>query len=227
MRIFLTIVAVLFILGGGACALPSVITYRAIDGDGYVNGSGGMSTATAALVTGTAQFEEVTEAEVDEGRTGGEVRIRISAERNDGGDVFVAIGSAEAIQAFVLRGSHEVLSDLKFDPFDYRGVSVGGTRALTAPDAGLFAVSAGGAGRQEITWTVEPGEWRAIIMNSDGSPGVDVDVRFGVRFPYLRGFAIAGMIIGGALIVIGVLWLVFLYRPGRNRQPAEAAPAPE
>ncbi|MBK9341725.1 MAG: hypothetical protein IPN07_01485 [Dehalococcoidia bacterium] len=228
MRIFLSIVAVLFILGGGACAVPSLVTYRALDGEGYISGSGAMSTSTAAFVTGTAEFEEVSQDEVEESSPGGSVRIRIAAERTDGGEVLVAVGSAEAVQALVVRGSHEIVNGLEFEPFDFDGVAVGGTRPLAIPEAGLFAVSSSGPGRQEITWTVASGEWRAVIMNADGRPGVDVDVRFGVRFPYLRGFAIAGMVIGVVLILAGVLWLAFLYRPGRRREPdAGVAMPPE
>ena len=139
MRIFLSIVAVLFILGGGACAVPSLVTYRALDGEGYISGSGAMSTSTAAFVTGTAEFEEVSQDEVEESSPGGSVRIRIAAERTDGGEVLVAVGSAEAVQALVVRGSHEIVNGLEFEPFDFDGVAVGGTRPLAIPEAGLFA----------------------------------------------------------------------------------------
>jgi hypothetical protein len=220
-RIALVIVAVLCILFGGFCVVPSFVTYRALDGEGYVSGSGQMSTSTAALVTRTAQFKEISEEEVEENRVGGETIIRIRAERLDGGDVVVAIGSAEAVQSYLIRGSSETVNDLEFDPFGYRGVALGGQRALPAPDPALFAEYAAGPGQQEITWTVDAGEWRALIMNADGSTNVDVDVRFGVRFPYLRGFAIAGMIIGSAFLLIGVAILVILFRPGRNRQRPE------
>ena len=57
-------------------------------------------------------------------------------------------------------------------------------------------------------------------MNGDGSAGVDTRVEFGVRFPYLRGFAIAAMIIGSLAVVLGVLLVAFQFRPGRAR-PAE------
>lgn len=225
MRIVLIIVAILLVLGGGACAAPALITYRALDSDGFISGGGRMTTASAALVTSTAQFREVTEEEVEDGRTGGDVRLRIAAERVDGGDILVAVGSEAAVEALILRGSHEIVAGLEFDPFDYRGVLIGGTRPLSVPEEGLFAVVSTGAGRQEVTWTIEPGAWRAIIINADGSAGVDVDVRFGARFPYLRGFAIAGMVIGSTVILLGVLWLAFLFRPGRNRN-RDRAPEP-
>ncbi|MGE0599644.1 MAG: hypothetical protein AB7J35_05610 [Dehalococcoidia bacterium] len=229
MRIVLIIVAVLLVLGGGACAAPSLVTYRALDSDGFISGGGQMATGTAALIVHTSEFREVTEKEVEEGRTGGKVLLRIAAERADGGDVLVAVGSAEAVQALVTGGSYENVSNLEFGPFDYQGVALGGRRDIGTPDPQLFEVVASGAGRQEVTWTIAPGEWRAVIMNADGSAGVDVDVRFGARFPYLRGFAIAGMIIGGTIVVIGLLWLLFLFRPGRNRGaqppgPQEADP---
>jgi hypothetical protein len=218
-RIVFVILAGLLILLGGACAAPSVVTYRALDGDGFISGSGRMSSGTAAFVTRTAQFREVTEEEVEEGRTGGKVVLRVEAERTDGGEVLVAVGSAQAIQALVVNGSFETVNDLEFNPFDYRGVALGGRRDIGPAEEGLFAAVASGPGNQAVTWTIEPGEWRAIIMNADGTAGVDVDVRFGARFPYLRGFAIAGMVIGAASILLGSLWLAFLFRPGRNRQP--------
>ncbi len=227
MRIAFIIIAILLILGGAACAAPSVVTYRALDSDGFISGSGHMSTGTAALVTRTAQFREVTEDEVNEGRTGGKVLLRIAAERADGGDILVAVGSADAIQALVSGGSFETVNDLKFGPFDYSGVALGGRRDVGTPDIDLFEAVAVGSGRQEVTWTIAPGDWRAIIMNADGTAGVDVDVRFGARFPYLRGFAIAGMVIGGTLIVLGILWLAFLFRPGRNRRATDPEPPRE
>lgn len=228
-RIAFIILAVVVILGGVACATPSVAAYRSLDSEGYISGSGAMSTGTAAFITRTAQFREVTEKEVEEGSTGGKVRLRVRAERADGGEVLVAIGSAEAIQALVASGSFETVNDLTFGPFDYAGVAVGGRRDIGPPDSGLFEVVASGPGKQEVTWTIAPGDWRAIVMNADGSAGVDVNVEFGARFPYLRAFAIAGMVIGGTFIALGILWLVFLFRPGRNRNaaPEEATAASE
>ncbi len=221
MRIFLILISFVLILLGGACTVPSFVTYRALDSDGYVTGEGRMTTTSAAFVTETAQFKRITEEEVEENRVGGDTVLRIRAERPDGGDIVVAIGSTAAIQSFLVRGSAETVNDLDFDPFEYRGVVTGGGRPLPAPDEALFVEFASGPGQQEVEWTVQAGEWRAIIMNADGSPGVDVDVRFGVRFPYLRGFAIAGMIIGGALLLLGIALLAIQFRPGRNRKPPE------
>jgi hypothetical protein len=199
LRILFIIAGVLLVIVGVACTAPSFVTYRSLDSDGYINGSGRMTTRSAALVTATAQFKEVTEEEVEQGRTGGDTILRIRAERADGGEVVVGVASAAALDSLLVTGSYEIVNDLDFEPFRYSGVGLRGVQPLARPEAGLFAAYAAGTGAQEITWTVEAGEWQAVIMNADGSPGVEVDVRFGARFPYLRGWAIAGMVVGGAI----------------------------
>ena len=49
-----------------------------------------------------------------------------------------------------------------------------------------------------------------VIMNADGSSGIDVDARIGAEFPALGTVAWTVLIIGAGVTVIGVL----LVRPG-------------
>ena len=221
MRIVLIILGAILALLGFACGSASVAAYRSVDSDGYVEGNGRMTTNTAALVTDTATFEKVDD---NAATKGGSVKLRIAAERADGGPVFVAIGRDEAVTNALSSGSSAVVRDLEFGPFDYSSVAQGGTRPVPPPDPAAFAVSSSGTGRQEVVWTVQAGSWRAIILNADGSPGVDVKASFAVRFPYLRGFAIAGMVIGVVLLVVGILLIIFQAR--RRRAPAPPPPAP-
>lgn len=218
MRIFLIILGAIFALVGFACGSAGVAAYRSVDSDGYVEGSGRMTTQTAALVTDTAKFEKVDD---NAASRAGKVRLRIAAERADGGPVFVAIGTDEAVTTFLADGSSAVVRDLEFGPFDYATVAQGGTRPQKPPDAALFRVAASGPGRQEVTWNVEAGDWRAVILNADGSAGVDVQASFAVRFPYLRGFAIAFTVIGGTLLLVGLLLIVFQARGMRRKRAAE------
>ena len=100
-RILFIIIGVVLVLFGGACATPSFVTYRSLDSDGYISGDGRMTSTTAAFEIDTGHFREVTQKEVDEGRTGGDALLRIRAERTDGGDVVVAVGPAAAVQALL------------------------------------------------------------------------------------------------------------------------------
>lgn len=223
MRIFLIILGVILSLVGFACGSASFAAYRSVDSDGYVEGGGRMTTPTAAFVTDTAKFEKVDE---NAASRAGKVKLRIAAERADGGPVFIAIGPDGAVADYLANGSSAIVRDLEFGPFDYSSVAQGGTRALAPPEATNFRVAAGGPGRQEVVWNVEAGNWRALIMNADGSAGVDVEASFAVRFPYLRGFAIAGMVIGAVLLVVGILLVVFQVRGMRRQAPAEPATEP-
>ena len=55
-----------------------------------------------------------------------------------------------------------------------------GDRSAGAPGAQRFwAASAQGGGTQALTWDVEDGDWSVVVMNADGSPGVDAGVSAG------------------------------------------------
>lgn len=182
-----------------------------------------MFTSTAAVVFDTAEFRKIDED--DEGRNrSGKLRLRIRAERMDGGEVLIGIGQRAGIDAFLAPGSYQTVRELEFDPLAYNQVNVGGSRQLAQPSGQLFVASARGDGLQEVDWPIASGDYRAVIMNGDGSTGVDARVEFGVRFPYLRGFAIAALIIGSLAIAVGVMLVAFQFRPGRTQAQAQDEP---
>ena len=224
MRIFLIVLGVLVALFGVACGASGIGAFQSVDSDGYVSGEGEMFTSTAAIVFDTAEFREIEEDDEGRNRTG-KLRLRIRAERTDGGEVLIGIGPRADVDAFLEPGSYQTVRELDFDPLTYDQVNVGGSRGLGQPSGQLFAASALGAGLQEVDWPIGSGDYRAVIMNGDGSAGVEARVEFGVRFPFLRGFAIAGMVIGSLATVSGIALVAFQFRPGRNRgvQPERAA----
>jgi hypothetical protein len=66
--------------------------------------------------------------------------------------------------------SHPLVTDVDNDPFD----------AGFRPQAGerIWAASTQGA-RQTLTWDVDDGDWSIVVMNADGSPGVQADISAG------------------------------------------------
>ena len=66
------------------------------------------------------------------------------------------------------------------------------TRPCAPPTRQTFwTASATGAGQQELTWRVTGGQWAVVIMNADGSAGVDVAATIGVRAGFLLPLALA------------------------------------
>lgn len=98
-------------------------------------------------------------------------------------------------------------------------VGVGPTGAVTrylasgegAPGDQTFWVHSDGGSSAAVDWNIEPGRWTAVVMNADGSPGVDATVQASVPSAPLRlaggmmGVFGVGIGIVGALLV-GAAW---------------------
>ena len=97
--------------------------------------------------------------------------------------------------------------------FGDQGVAQHPGIAVPAPPAAAvnWSARAEGTGRQTLRWTARPGDWMAVVMNPDGSPGVSVRADVGVSAPALPWLAtrllVAGVLAGllaGVLILIPV-----------------------
>ena len=64
----------------------------------------------------------------------------------------------------------------------------------------FWVATAYGRGTQAVSWKLKPGHWEAVVMNADGTPGVDAAVRLGAHTPLLLvpglGLVVLGMLIG-------------------------------
>ncbi|WP_043346738.1 hypothetical protein [Beutenbergia cavernae] len=81
-----------------------------------------------------------------------------------------------------------------------------------------------GTGEATITWEVPEGRW-VLLAATDGTapaPAIDLTWPQEVATPYL----IPALAAGGALVLIGLAWLVFLLLRGRARRRTPASPEP-
>lgn len=141
------------------------------------------------------------------GRFAGDVRLRVTA-TSPGTSVFVGIGSAGDVSRYLAGTSYTSVTAFgDHDLTQHRGSMVPAPPS-TALD---WAAQASGAGTQTLRWTVRSGDWTAVVMNPDGSPGVAVRADVGVTSPVLpslaAGLLAAGLtagLIGAAFVVISV-----------------------
>ena len=91
----------------------------------------------------------------------------------------------------------------------------------TATD--IWAVSASGTGRQVVTFQPQPGRWTAVIMNADGSAGVDVAASGAVRAGVVLWVGV-GLLVAG-LLGVALAAVLMVVGAGRSsgRQPETAA----
>jgi hypothetical protein len=117
--------------------------------------------------------------------------------------VFLGIGRTADVEAYLAGVPHRVVRD--FDTgragVDYR--TVAGASVPSNPGAQDFwAVSSTGTGRQAVTWEPDGGDWTAVLMNADGSPGVTANVDAGVSIEHLWVF-IGGLLGAGVVLTAG------------------------
>jgi hypothetical protein len=190
------------------------------DGDGYIStGFDPFTTGTHALATEDLDVDATGAGRlIDDDRYG---KVRLRARSQDGQPVFVGIAPTRDAERYLRGVSHDLVTDLEYDPFraDYRERA--GSRRPGAPGAQRFwAASAEGAGTQTLTWDVEHGNWSVVVMNADASPGVDVELRAGAEVPILEPVGWGALIAGLVALAFALLLAVLGLREPRRRPVA-------
>jgi hypothetical protein len=189
-----TIAAILafgFLAGG--CALVGV-DQVVRDDDGFVmSPSEDLRTPAYAIVSERADLD-AKGAEWALDTFLGTVRIR--AESETGRELFVGIGRETAVSAYLLNVEHDVVTGLDEDP-EYERVPGEAPRA--APATIPWEASASGTGELTLDWDPEDGDWRAVLMNADGSRGVAADVAIGAELDSLLWIGIVLLVVGALL----------------------------
>jgi hypothetical protein len=138
-------------------------------------------------------------------------RLRLQATSNTAEPVFVGIAPTRDVSGYLRGTAHSTVADVDTSPFRATYETHHGA-ARPAPPARqrFWAASAQGAGRQTVTWDVRDGAWSIVVMNADGSRGVDARVSAGADVPFLDdvGWILAGgglalLVVAGGLIYLG------------------------
>ncbi len=198
-----------------AAALATVVAVGT--SDGFVGApTARLSTSSSAIVTPPIDIE---------GSAVPEIRFAVTAGRDGDDPVFVGIGPSDAVAEYLDGVAVAELDGLRGNPPRIQLDEIDGTASVESPDAQSFWVaSESGPGAQTITWVLEPGDWTLVIMNADGSPGVETSLRIGVEAPWAAPVAAAIVIASGVLLLIGLALLISgLFGWGRGRSLETAA----
>lgn len=215
-----SLVALALVAAGGAMAWFGWVE---TDDDGFIGTSAKpFVTSTYALASDDMDVH-VGEAEwlVDRDVLG-TVRVVVTPESDD--PVFVGIASEADVDAYLAGVEHEVVTDVDYEPFSYDAERRSGGAPAQAPtEVSFWAASAAGTGEQSFRWDVDDGDWRLVLMNADGSRGVDADLEVGARIGWL-GWVGLVVLAGGLGLLGGGAALIWV--GGRGvRPPAPVAEA--
>jgi hypothetical protein len=209
-RIVLTVVgAVLALIGVttmlAAAGLMFLHTQR--DADGYLSSpTYNLQTDGYALATDEALLLE---ADPGTGRVPflDRLDLRIEVERADG-EVFVGIAPEGDIDAYLEGVAHEEVERLAPGTESRLAPVAGADQPQPPTDLGVWTASAAGSAPLTLDWQPEAGRWAGVIMNADGSPGIDVTVTGAVRTGSLLPAGIAVTAVGLVLLLGGVAMVV-------------------
>ncbi|HKS43635.1 MAG TPA: DUF4389 domain-containing protein [Amycolatopsis sp.] len=178
------------LISGGAAVLWADRFAR--DADGY------LSTSNIYATSGYAIVAEGIDTTSWQGFSGvaGDVRARVSPTGSNP-DVYVGIAPSDAVARYLAGADYLTVRDMAGND-----VTIHKGQSVPAPptSADIWATQTQGVGTQVVTWPAPSGDWTAVAMNPDGSPGVSVRAEIGATVPGLGW-------IGGTILCVGVLFL--------------------
>ncbi len=208
-RIIALIAASLFallslgLLGAGGTAIVLDQTQR--DSSGYLMTSATpFSTSTYALVSGSYRGGAAGDWFVTRDLIG-TVKLRVQSTR----PVFIGIGPESAVNNYLAGVARAQGASFTNHHADFRTYP-GAAPSSPPVSQSFWDARSTGSGRQTLTWHPRAGNWRIVLMNADGSAGVNSDVSIGARLPHLLAIGIAAAGVGLVLLLFsgGAMYLV-------------------
>ena len=128
--------------------------------------------------------------------------LRFSAECVDGKPIFVGIGHTSDVDRYLAGVPHTQVDDFRDRGPSYTQLP-GRARPPGAPGSEDFwASQSEGTGQQHADFDLDNGNWTAVAMNPDATPGVVVDGEAGVKIGWVIwvgvGLLLFGLVITGS-----------------------------
>jgi hypothetical protein len=163
--------------------------------------------------------------------------VRLEATALDGGAVFVGVAPSSAVAGY-LSGVGRTLVDDVGERADGRGwgwdwdrdtgtgyrmgpgmmTELPGGPPATAPgDQDIWTASIEGAGTQMLEWTPADGDWTVVVMPTDRSSGLSVQLAVAATAPGLTWLVVGLLVTGAVLLTAGVLLIVLAVHRAQTR----------
>ena len=149
-------------------------------------------------------------------------KVRLAVESSAGKPVFVGIARTGDVSDYLSGTAYTSVTEVDYSPFhvSYRDRDHAGDHRPALPaDQDFWAASAHGSGTQTVNWELEDGDWSIVVMNADGSRGVDTDIRAAAQVPFLG--TLGWISLGGALALL-LTAAMLMYLGLRASRPPKA-----
>ncbi len=199
------------LMAGGGALIWADATH--VDSEGFIKSDTiHIERDSRAVVTGSIEIDEealrvlnwmgvITVFEV-EGRS-----------NNPSKQIFIGVADESDVETYLNNVDYDEITFIDIDWLSFDEVtytSHPGSSTPIAPTSQTFwAASAHGAGTQTMGWETEVGSHSIVLMNDDGSSGVDLSAIFKAKIPSIFGFGV-GFLIGGIVLLIVGGFMVYL-----------------
>lgn len=138
--------------------------------------------------------------------------------------LFVGIAESQDVRGYLRDVEHEEVTDIEVFPSEFKHRLVAGSAQPQPLGSQRFWLQkAEGTGPQRIEFDLEEGEYTIVAMNADASPGVNVEVIFGIKASgVLLALGIIFILIGLAALAAGLVMVIF----GARSRPQRIPPPP-
>ena len=152
-------------------------------------------------------------------------RLKITAESRDQKPLFVGLARTSDVESYLSGVPYSTVTDVDASPFRADYERHAGNRHPVSPEhAGIWEASSHGRGEQSIDWQIEDGDWSIVVMNADGSLGVDAEVSAGADIPFLDELGWSAIGSGAFALILSVgLIALGVRRPRTAAAPAQVA----
>lgn len=192
----------LALLAGGGTVLWADQTQR--DSNGYFTSSSHRIASDSYAVTHEGVSIHHLPRFVKDGKFFG---VRIDDRSGQQRPLFVGIARESDVRAYLANVAHANLREYDVATSDQKYDSVGGAARPSRPASRHIWV-ASTTGPEPLKWRLPEGSWSVVLMNADGSKGVNADVKLGAKVGYLGRTSAILLAFGGALLALAVFLIV-------------------
>jgi hypothetical protein len=217
-KIVLIVLGFVLLLCGLGGIVPGIVL-TAFNGRNVESGYHPIGTPTSALVSQTTRISEA-----GPSRAGlGTATIVIRA-RSAGKPIFIGVAPAARVNDFLASVGFDEVRDLNLSPYRVETVRQPGSRPAGPPgDESIWTASAAG-NSPTLIWQVADGDYRIVVMNADGTPGVAADAQFGLKIGGVFGLGIGFVVVGIIIFAAGLVLIILGIRTKSGQTPVPGAP---
>jgi hypothetical protein len=216
-RVLAIVAAVLLLVVGGSLVLGGGVLLAVFGEDGEAaTARNPVATPTAAVVTDVASIRDAS----DLADALGTPVVTLAGGGGNASGLFVGIGPAAAVDQYLSGVEIDQAVDFEVDPYSLDLARRGGIETTADPPTqqDFWVASVTGPTGLYLSWPIQDGDYRAVVMNADGTAGVQSRLSIGVGLDGMFGLSL-GLLIGGAVLLLAAVVLIVVVTRRRPRSP--------